>query len=71
MKRDFDPNFTNCENQYSSPANDLRNSKQAIKAQEAFYGPNPDNVKFDKAADMWTKKASKRMDEVINEANGE
>lgn len=70
-QRDFDPNFTSCLNQYSSPANDLINSKRAIMAQESFFGQNPDRVMFDKAGDMWTKKASKRMDIIINEANGE
>jgi hypothetical protein len=67
--RDFDPNFTSCPNQYSSPANDLLNAKRALAS--PFYGPNPDGRDFDKAADMWTKKAAMRMDIIINEANGE
>jgi secreted PhoX family phosphatase len=56
-------------NQFSSPANDLLNSKRAIERINGM--PNPDNVKFDKAGDMWTKKAAMRMDVIINEANGE
>jgi hypothetical protein len=65
----FDPNFTCCPNQYSSPANDLINSQRAI-ARETGY-PNPDNRDFDKAGNMWTKKAAMRMDVIMNEANGE
>lgn len=66
--KDFDPNFTCCSNEYSSPANDLINAKKALAT--PFHGPNPDGVQFDKAADMWTKKAAMRMDIIINEANG-
>lgn len=71
INKDFNPNFTNCPNQYSSPANDLRNSERAMIAQRSFYGQDPDGVMFDKAGNMWTKKAAQRPDEIINEANGE
>lgn len=64
---DFDPIFTSCENQYSSPANDLKNSQAALA--KAYYGPNPDGVMPDMAGGTWTKKAARRMDEIINEAN--
>lgn len=67
VSRDFDPNFTSCENQYSSPANDLLNSKRALA--QAFFGPNPDGFMSDLAGDAWTKKMMQRPDQVIDEAN--
>jgi hypothetical protein len=65
----FDPNFTCCPNQYSSPANDMINSMRAIERETGY--PNPDKGNFDRAGEMWTKKAAMRMDVIINEANGE
>ncbi len=67
VNNDFDPNYTSCENQYSSPANDLKNAVAALS--KPYYGPNPDGVMPDMAGGTWTKKAAQRMDEIIDEAN--
>lgn len=67
VNQDFNPNFTSCENQYSSPANDLINSKNALA--KPYFGPNPDGFMSDLAGDTWTKKMMQRPDQIIDEAN--
>lgn len=67
VNKDFDPIYTNCDNQYSSADNDLKNSKAALA--KAYFGPNPDGPITDLAGKSWTKKMMQRPDEIINEAN--
>ncbi len=67
VNQDFDPNYTCCENQYSSPANDLINSKAALA--KPYFGANPDGVMSDQAGKTWTKMMMQRPDEIIDEAN--
>ena len=67
INQDFDPNYTSCENQYSSPANDLLNSKAALA--KPYFGPNPDGVMSDQAGKTWTKMMAQRPDEIVDEAN--
>ncbi|CAB4127823.1 hypothetical protein UFOVP97_51 [uncultured Caudovirales phage] len=69
MQRDFDPVFTNVTNKYSSEYHDFLNSVNAVSRPYPANAPNPDDMKFDKAARKRYNKANDFHDWEFNDAN--
>ena len=69
MQRCFNPNFSVVENKYSSEYHDFLNSVEAVKNPFPANAPNPDNMKFDKAARKRYNRSNDFHDWELNDAN--